>query len=51
MRAIHRVSFMGITLDNVETPGSWAALNASEMELVKSCIENKKAEGSKIDQF
>jgi 16S rRNA U516 pseudouridylate synthase RsuA-like enzyme len=44
VRAIHRVSFMGISLDGIEAPGAWALLNAAEMELVRQCIEQKGQE-------
>jgi hypothetical protein len=33
---------MGITVENIETPGSWAFLNAAEMEIVRECLERKK---------
>lgn len=42
IRAIHRVTFMGITLDGVEDPGSWANLNAEEMKLVDACLAEKQ---------
>lgn len=41
VRSLRRISFMGITLEGIEAPGSWALLNEAEMALVRQCLSEK----------
>lgn len=42
-RAIHRVGFMGITLDGLERPGDFAPLNDKEMAIIEARLRAPRA--------